>query len=746
MGEFGEKKRTPIAIEQVPEQFIQAILAAEDDAFLQHGGVDIKGLLRAAFELAATGRIQSGGSTITMQVAKNYFLTLERTFTRKFIEILLALQIEQELSKEEILELYINKIYLGNRAYGFQAAAQVYYGLPLNELSLAQLAMLSGLPKAPSANNPIANPERALSRRNWVLGRMHHLGMVDDSRLEAAKAQPITATYHGSKLELAAPFAAEMVRREMLQRFGEQAYTQGFRAITTLDGQLQRRGNEALLDGLLAYDQRHGYRGPEAQFPSTSEDPAQQRLTWLENLRRISSVEDLKAAIVTIVNEQDVELITASGELVSIDWQQGLANARPYISENHRGPAPNTAAEVLSQGDLVRIRQTESGWRLSQAPSIAGALVALSPDDGAIRTLVGGINFKASKFNRVTQARRQPGSNFKPFMYAGAMEMGFTPASLINDAPVVFEDTGLENTWRPENSSGKFEGPMRLREALYRSRNLVSVRLLRELGVNRVADYVTRFGFDKDQLPRNLSLALGTQTTTPMKLVSAYAVLANGGFRVTPYLIDKIEDDEGNILFQAQPAVACRECKEPILEMDTATEDSESATVYAERVVDPRTAYLIDSMLKDVIKRGTGRRAKALNRNDLAGKTGTTNGPTDAWFSGYGASMVATAWLGFDQFQKLGRNEFGGNAALPVWIDFMRLALEGVPEYTPSLPDGLVIARIDPATGLLAQPGQSDAIFETFPKELVPNQQQETSNSPDTPLENEVPVDEFELF
>ncbi len=720
IGEFGEKKRTPVTYEQVPANLIHAILAAEDDTFLEHHGVDLKGLLRATGELASTGSIRSGGSTITMQVAKNYFLSRERTFTRKFTEIMLALQIDQKLSKEEILELYFNKIYLGNRAYGIGAAAQVYYGKRIDQLDLAQLAMIAGLPKAPSSFNPLVNPARALERRNWILSRMNKLGYIDAEELELAQSAPITAILHSDKLELSAPWVAEMARAQMVRRYGSDAYTNGYRVYTTVDSKLQARANQATLRGLLAYDKRHGYRGPEARLPLAKEQGETPPLAdWQAALAELPMVGEQHAAVVTSVNERSISVLLANGDTVALAWDAGLSEARARVNEDSLGKAPQSAGDLHAVGDVIRINQHEGKWRLGQVPEAQGALVSLRPDDGAVLAMVGGLDFKQSKFNRVIQAKRQPGSNFKPFLYAAALQNGFTAASIINDAPVVFEDDRLEATWRPVNASGRFYGPTRLRKALYLSRNLVSIRLLRSIGVQPAVDYVTRFGFKSSVLPKDLSLALGTLTVSPMELVRAYAVLANGGFLVKPYVVAEIQDIEGNTLFSAKPAIACDNCDRP-------READDSDIVLAKRVMDPRTHYLMNSMLKDVITRGTATKARELGRADLAGKTGTTNGPTDAWFSGYNRDIVTTVWLGFDQNEYLGRKEYGGTAALPIWMDYMGFALNGKPLREWEQPNGMTMVRIDPLSGLLARPGQEDAIFEIFRTELAPTEYADT--------------------
>jgi penicillin-binding protein 1A len=729
IGQFGEQKRNPLPFSRIPSQFVQALLAAEDDGFFSHAGIDVMGLARAVSELVLTGQKGSGGSTLTMQVARNYFLTLERTFTRKFKEILLSLEIERTLNKEEIFELYFNRIFLGHRAYGFEAAAQVYYGSHIGELDLAQLAMLAGLPKAPSRYNPISDPDRAIVRRNWILGRMQSLGYISAEEYSIAANAPVTASHHGAKLAFDAPYAAEMARSEMIQRYGLAAYSDGYHVFTTISGKLQRAANQAVLDGLTTYDQRHGYRGPEQELPLLPDTDMEQ--VWRDALLETSVIAGRIPAIVTAVADDGVELLFRDGGTRHLPWENGLRQARPFISENALAPKPATAAELLSPGDLIRVEERDDGdVYLSQIPAAQAALVSLAADNGAVLSVVGGLGFQRSKFNRAIQAARQPGSNFKPFIYAAALSHGFTAASVINDAPVVFEDAALEDTWRPENDGGKFYGPTRLRWALTKSRNLVSIRLLQELGIQRAIDFASRFGFDPDFLAADLSLALGTQAITPMQLVTAYAAIANGGYRVEPFLIGTVEDFHRDVIFKASPATVCRDCGEadlaPTVDMDEELSMEEILSrseryPEAKRIMDARVAFILDSILKDVITKGTGRRARILKRSDIAGKTGTTNGPTDAWFSGYNEEIVTTAWLGFDQNLLLGKREFGGSAALPIWIDFMRVALEDSPERVREIPEGIVNVRIDPKTGLLAKPGQPDAIFEYFRAEQVPS-------------------------
>jgi len=732
IGQFGEQKRSPLPFDAIPEQFVQALLAAEDAHFFQHSGIDIAGLLRAVSELVLTGEKGSGGSTLTMQVARNYFLSLERTFMRKFNEILLAIEIERTLSKQEIFELYFNRVFLGHRAYGFEAASQVYYGKSISELDLAQYAMLAGIPKAPSRNNPISGPVAGTQRRNWILGRMRELGYIDRAQYSAAVAEVDTATHHGEQLSFSAHYAAEMVRQEMLDRYGMAAYNDGYQVYTTIDARLQQVARRAVIDGLLTYDFRHGYRGPEQKLPP-EEGSANPEQAWLDALAQTAVIADLLPAVVTGVGDESVNILLADGSTGTILWENGLHQSAPYRSENAVGPRPEAPSDVLAIGDLIRVSRDEEGsWHLTQVPAAQAALVSLHPDDGAIISIVGGMGFELSKFNRATQAQRQPGSNFKPFLYSAALESGFTAASVINDAPVVVADGSLdEGMWRPENDEGKFYGPTRLRWALTKSRNLVSIRLLQQLGVDKLLDYVARFGFDTASFPHDLSLALGTHVMSVLDVAAAYAVIANGGYRVEPYLIDRIEDIDGVEVYKARPLTVCRSCEqaeaaaepgvEPSMDQLLARREAEeSGLPAAPRIMEPRVNFVIDSILKDVITRGTGRRALELKRSDIAGKTGTTNGPMDAWFSGYNADVVTSTWVGFDNYTPLGRREFGGTAALPIWIDFMREALRDSPERKRPVPPGIVSVRIDPDTGLLAKPGQGNAIFEYFLKETVP--------------------------
>ena len=880
IAEFGEKKRSPLDYNEFPPKLIKAILAAEDARFYEHPGVDYQGILRAVISLIRTGERSQGGSTITMQVARNFFLSRERTFLRKFNEILLAFKIESKLSKEEILELYLNKIYLGKRSYGFAAAAQVYYNKTLYDLGLHELAMLAGLPKAPSRYNPVRNPERAVIRRNYVLSRMYDVGYIFEEDYKHAVILPDEASVHGQVIDVEAPFVAEMVRAEMVERYGNEAYSLGYKVYTTVDSRLQLAANNSLRDALLAYDRRHGYKGvikhvdllegiPEApededlelekaasrsQTESGEEVEVPYKATpeqefWEYVLNDVPSTGNLEPALVIQVNKHDVYAYTKD-KMVFIPWEK-MDWAQRYINDNQMGPNINSPKDVLKEGDVIMVASAEPGcsW-LAQVPKVEGALVSLDPHEGALLALSGGFDYYASKFNRVIQANRQPGSSFKPFIYTAALDKGYTAASLINDAPVVFDAPGLEDTWRPENYSGKFYGPTRLRKALVNSRNLVSIRLLRSIGIGYAINYVKRFGFKRAALPRDLSLSLGSGTLTPMELATGYTAFANGGFKVEPYFISHVVDPEDRIIRIAQPVRVCVPCAEAIekrraeeeeakakeeaekeLEEQKAmlaqgegsnvsddkntptpqlkqlditdsseqitaenseTEDSASqatetpigqqeASVFDEvieelkpsrlipklvdikvtdeyptvwlgknseplpfegplpirvapRVLSPQTRFLITTMMKDVVRFGTGRRALQLGRADLAGKTGTTNDQRDAWFSGFNGDVVTVSWVGFDTPTPLGAKETGARAALPMWVDFMGEALKGRPETPLEQPPGVVSVRIDEKTGKLVSAESPDGIFEYFLSDQIPQEEARSDPSdPDAP-------------
>ncbi|BCG27424.1 peptidoglycan glycosyltransferase [Pseudomonas tohonis] len=749
IAEFGEMRRAPIRFADIPPEFIQALLAAEDDNFANHYGVDLTSLVRAATQLLKSGHIQSGGSTITMQVAKNYFLTSERSFSRKINEILLALQIERELSKDEILELYVNKIYLGNRAYGIEAAAQVYYGKSIRDVSLAQMAMIAGLPKAPSRFNPLVNPTRSKERRDWILGRMYKLGRIDQARYDQAIAEPIDASYHVPTPEVNAPYVAEMARAEMVGRYGSDAYTEGFRVTTTVPSDLQEAANNALRSGLIEYDQRHGYRGPESRFPGMT------RESWAQELAKQKFIGGLEPAIVTQVEKSGILVLTRSGKEEAVGWDS-MKWARPFLNTNSLGPRPQQPADVAQVGDLIRVQRQADGTLLFvQQPAAQSALVSLDPQNGAIRSLVGGFSFEQSNYNRAVQAKRQPGSSFKPFLYSAALDNGFTAASLVNDAPIVFVDEYLDKVWRPKNDNNTFLGPIRLREALYKSRNLVSIRLLQAVGIEYALNYMSRFGFNKQELPRNLSLALGTATLTPMEIASGWSTFANGGYKIQPYLIERIESRDGKVIFTANPPTVPKndapdtQVAQAVAAPDTRLPGAEQQEpAVAERIVDARTTYILTSMLQDVIKRGTGRRALAMGRGDIAGKTGTTNESKDSWFSGYNADYVTTVWVGFDQPESLGRHEYGGTVALPIWMTYMSAALKDKPEHVLHEPEGLLTLRIDPLSGRAAAPGTPNAFFELFKSEDSPPPMSEFDpgmSAPGSPLpaDEAAPIDLF---
>ncbi len=750
IAEFGEKRRTPIDIEEVNPVLIQAFLAAEDDRFYVHPGVDWQGILRAAYSLMKTGSKKQGGSTITMQVARNFFLSREKTYLRKLNEIFLALKIERELNKDSILELYLNKIYLGQRAYGVEAAAYVYYGTDINSLTLPQIAMIAGLPKAPSTTNPISNPERALIRRDYVLQRMLSLSYITQEEYERAAATPVMASLHAALIDVEAPYVAEMVRKDLVDKQGEEAYNRGLIVTTTIKDKNQNAANLALRKALLDYDKRHGYRGAEHHIEMDESISESEIVDLLESFPQLGN---LYPALVTAVHEQSVSAyLTGIGE-IEVGWS-GLEWGRKYISENRRGGKPTTAAEILKAGDVIRLQETETGeWILTQIPEVEGALVSLSPEDGSLLALVGGFDFYRNKFNRATQARRQPGSGFKPFVYSAALAAGKTAATIINDAPIVFDDPGIEDEWRPENYSRKSYGPTRLREALIKSRNLVSIRLLHSIGVPFALEHIKKFGFETERLSGNLSLALGSAEITPWELARAYSVFANGGYLIDPYYIKEIKTYDDEIIDLATPRVVCPACIDekavepdaaaagilPVTEMTIAAEsetvsntnieaeeEQETETEYAPQTVDAQNIWIMNSITRDVIKLGTGRRALQLGRKDLSGKTGTTNDQHDAWFSGFNSDIVTICWVGFDKFTPLGSRETGARAALPMWIDYMRVALENSPEAIMERPTGLVNVKIDPATGQLANATNPQAIFEIFRVENAPQTIQET--------------------
>ena len=705
IGEFGEERRSVVKISAAPQRLKQAIVAAEDDRFYQHGGVDYVGVLRAAYSNFTSGGVRQGASTITMQVARNFFLTKEKTLTRKFSEALLAFKIEHSLSKDEILELYFNQIYLGQRAYGFAAASRVYFGKPLQDLNLAEAAMLAGLPKAPSRFNPVVNPKRAKARQLYVLRRMHDLGYISNGEFKEAEKLPLHVKRESQEFAIRADYVAEMARQVVYERHHEDTYSKGFKVYTTVRRLDQDAAYKAVRQGVMDYDRRHGYRGPEAflALPANS----QEREEILEDaLQEVFDSDDILAAVALSADPKLVKAYRKGGEVIEISGD-GLKFAQKFLS----GKA-SADKQLIRPGSLIRIRKSEKGaWQIVQLPQVEASLIAINPKDGEIRAMVGGFDFNRSQFNHVTQAWRQPGSSFKPFIYSASLEKGFTPATVINDAPLSFtaEETGGDQ-WDPRNFEGSYEGPVRMRQALAKSKNLVSIRILQAIDVQYAQDYVARFGFDPKQHPAYLPMALGAGSVTPIQMAVGYAAFANGGFRVSPYFIQRIEDEKGNILEQSKPAVAGEDAKQ---------------------IIDPRNAFLMTSMMQDVIQRGTATRAKQLGRTDLAGKTGTTSNYVDAWFCGYQADLVAVAWIGFDNPKSLGNNETGGHAALPMWMSYMGKALKGVPVavYTP--PAGITTAKINPETGLREANG---SLTEYFLEEQLPPEAEVDIAGPAEPM------------
>ena len=751
ISQFGER-RTPVAIENIPPLMIQAVLAAEDDRFFEHPGIDYQGTVRAILNFVLNaGERDQGGSTITQQIARLYFLTRDRTLVRKFKEWILAIRIEREFTKQEILDIFLNTTFFGQHAYGVAAAAQTYFDKPLGDISLSDAAIIAGIPRGPSILNPITSPEAARQRRTYVLRRMRELGYISDEQQRQALAVPVDGRHHGPQQQLDAPYVAEMVRAEMIRRFGLAAYTAGLKVTTTVDSRLQRAADDALRGALIDYDERHGYRGSLARIPADAYAPtvatdsgdgfggieptdgANSESIWRALLADYEPVAGYRTGLVigvepipapdnslpefqAMVYFEDLGLVPV--DLESVGW------AAPYVDDNRTGNAPRSVADVLAPGEIVRFRETATGeLRLSQVPDAQGALVAMDPIDGAVTALSGGFDFFLSNFNRVTQSRRQPGSAFKPFVYSAALDRGFTAASIFNDAPIVQPSSELEGFWRPTNYSGGFNGPTRLREALIKSLNLVSVRVMQDAGLSHTIDFVRRFGFDEVAAPMNPSMALGAGGVAPLDLAGGYAALANGGYYVKPYIIEKVEDADGETLYAAEPALACASCEEqeprdPEL-LQTIT-DIYGTRAPASRIVDAQNVYLMNDMLADVVRRGTGVRAyRELGRSDLRGKTGTTNDGRDAWFAGFNGDVVAAAWVGFDQERSLGSGEQGARTALPMWIEFMREALDGRPMNSMERPPGIIDVRIDPATGLAASSREA-SVFEKFRMEYAP--------------------------
>ncbi|CAB1208137.1 Penicillin-binding protein 1A [Acinetobacter bouvetii] len=687
IAEYGGKLSVPVEYKQIPKPFIYAFLAAEDSSFFEHSGISFKGLGRAVSETITGSNVQTGGSTITMQVAKNYYLTPERTLKRKLTEIFLAREIEQNLTKEEILTLYVNKIFLGKNAYGIAAAAKIYYNKNLDQLTIAQMAMISGLPKAPSKYNPVVNPTRALERRNWILGRMLQLGYINQPQYQKAIAEPINLDMPERGINNKYPYVGEMVRSELIEKFGEQAIDSGYKVYTTIDSKRQAYAEEAVQQGLEAYDRRHGWRGAEANDKPLSD---------------FMAYANTYPAKVIKVDNNSFDALMQDGSTVTVPWS-GMSWAYPYRNANSVGPAPSKASQIVKVKDIIRLRPNDNktSWALVQIPKAQGQLIALNPNNGAIEAIVGGYNFYQSKFNRALQGWRQPGSTIKPFVYALALERGMTPYSMVNDSPITI------GKWSPKNSDGRYLGMIPLRRALYLSRNTVSVRLLQTVGIERTRQLLMDFGLHENQIPRNYTIALGTPQVLPIQMATGYATFANGGYRIQPHFIDRIEDAYGKVIYQSNPEYACISCinqndddsesAEPVTPDDeviqvtdqTLPEEKELAKLeldeakskyrQAQRILKSSSAYDMANILRDVIQHGTGRAALRIGRDDLGGKTGTTNDAKDAWFAGFNGKLVTVAWVGFDQPTTLGRREYGGVAALPIWTNFMGNALKGTP-------------------------------------------------------------------
>lgn len=751
ISEIGERRRIPVTFDEVPEHVVNAFVAAEDRRFFVHPGVDYRGILRGIVQFIIRGESASGGSTLTQQLARDYFLSRERKLTRKLREAFLAYKIEQEFSKEQIMALFLNKMFFGQRAYGAAAASQVFFNKDLGDVNVAEAATLAGILPAPSRYNPVSSPGNAEIRRGYVLGRMRDLGYIDDSTYDDAMTFPMESTLHGTAIELSAPYVAEMVRSEMLERYGEATYTAGYQVVTSLDSRLQRAANYALRNGLLEFTRRRGYRGPLSTLPLTEEFLAQPFAVWPLEIREPLeqyAPGGLFIVIVTAIAEDNSATIRfGDGTDAILPWA-GISWANPFIDRENFGPAPESADEVLSVGDIIYVMPTaNNSWALAQVPEAQGAVVSIDPYDGAIGALTGGFDYTISKFNRARQAYRQPGSSFKPFIYSAALEHGNTPATVILDAPVVISSAELEAVWRPLNYSGRFYGPTRMREALVRSMNLVSVRLLLfETGIGNAVRHIAKFGFGDAALPRNGSLALGGGQASPLDMAQGYATLANGGHRIHPYVIDAIFGPEGNTLYRAAPTIVCDRCvpEEPVPAFDdelaeemTLEEMAEvvlsyrpdataSPELFADINVAPQTisrqnVFLIQDMMRDVVRRGTGRRAMVLGRNDLSGKTGTSNDRRDAWFGGFNGDLASVVWVGYDDDLPLGPGEEGSRTALPIWIEFTRIALAGVPENQMPMPEGIVSVRIDRKTGCgPARAGQGNTTFELFREGHVP--------------------------
>lgn len=808
ISQYGVKRRIPVTLEEVPQQLIDAILATEDSRFYEHPGIDPVGLTRAAVNLIITGERGQGGSTLTMQLARGFFLTRDKTFVRKLKEIFIAWHIERVLSKDEILSLYINKVELGHRSFGFGAAAQVYYGKDLQDLNLAQIATLAGLPKAPSTMNPISRPERSVTRRRVVLGRMRSENYINEAEYVAAAEAPVTAQRHGAEIELDAPYLADVIYNEMIELYGkEEAETGGYKVYATVPYELQKAAIAALRQNLHDYDERHGYKGTLGQLWRTEEPEDQDpnevfvpEMPWSESkivthLKKYQRFGELVPAVVTRVAEQSIGVIDKFGAYRSIEWD-GLAWARPYISDTRQGKPPETASDIVKQGEqiLIRQRKQDGRWQLSQFPEASSALVSLDPNNGAVRALVGGYSFYQSQFNRATQAKRQVGSNIKPFLYSAALEQGFTIASIINDAPINQWDRSSGRAWRPENSPAIYDGPIRMRIALGKSKNVVAVRLLRAVGIDNVRHHMRKFGFQLDDLPRDESLSLGSASITPLEVANGFATIANGGYAVQPHFIERIEGQYGEYVWQANPVTACPVCDQTegltaqLISSDNGDTPQSDAVIQplppqAEQVVSGQNTFLVAQMLKTAITgsgsvrnktywRGTGWRANSLlKRKDLAGKTGTTNDSKDTWFSGFNPDLVTTAWVGFDDNSRsLGRTaaypylirnnphnttiignamqggEDGAKAAQPAWIRFMEVALQDKQVGSPIIPQDIVSVRIDRGSGKLTHRTDHTSRFEYFMAGTEPTDYVAMEEIIDAKNESDEPVEEDEIF
>jgi penicillin-binding protein 1A len=761
-----------VRYDQLPPKLIQAFLATEDDRFFHHHGVDWQGILRAALANARAGRISQGASTITMQVSRDMFLTPHRDMKRKMSEVYISLLMETEFTKEEIFSLYVNKIFLGQRSYGVAAAAEVYFGKTLDQLSIAEMATLAGIPTAPSTINPVANAQAATVRRSHVLGRMLDLHYITPAEYETAKATPMESRLHGPSIEVDAPYVAEMVRNEMQAKYGDSIYTAGYQVFTTIDSRLEAAATVALRTGLLEYDRRHGWRGATAKVDLSKVEGDAGLNAELEEFPIVGG---LRPAIVERVEGKSARIYVKDLGSVELPWEK-MSWARRELPDEKTDRSPPHASENMSRGYVIyTVGSSANTLQFVQVPEAQSALVALDPKDGAVVSLVGGFDYFQSKYNRVIQARRQPGSGFKPFVYAAAFDKGYTPASVVLDAPIVVDEAGMEQAWRPKEDEDRFVGAVRLREAMAHSINLVSVRLVRDIGMDYTWNYVQRFGFDKSQLPQDLTMALGTAELSPLQVATGYATFANGGFKVNPYYVDYIQDAAGNTLFRAEPLLACPECNRasdpppstaghpggpapvargearnggPGSARDTQLDRGESdgktlipAKDLAPQIIRPQIAYLLSDMMADVIRHGTAQRALVLNRDDIAGKTGTTNDAHDAWFNGFNGNLVASVWTGFDQDRSLGDGEQGARAALPTWIFFMRQALAGTPRYKLPPPDGIVTARISPTTGLLASADDPNAILEKFIDGNLPKSEaSETPNNQNPLNDGEKPL------